>query len=465
MSEKTQAQLLKEKLFYKKKNVFEERDDAAIEHAYAYAEGYKKYLDAAKTEREAVNAAIALAEAAGFAPYTLGGELKAGGKYYLNNRGKSLFLIKMGTESPECGVRINAAHIDSPRLDLKQHPLYEDNGFAYLKTHYYGGIRKYQWTTIPLALHGVVTKLSGETVDVVIGEDENDPIFCITDLLPHLAANQSQKPLGTAFEGEGLNLILGCRPYRDEEIDQKIKLNMMSILNEKYGIVESDFISAELTVTPAMRARDLGLDRALIAGYGHDDRVCAYPVITSILEDTGADHTVIGVLADKEEIGSCGVSGMRCRLLADLIDEIARETGTNANVIRANSMCLSADVSAGFDPLYPEVFEKRNSALLSCGVVMNKYTGARGKSGSNDASAEYVAKVRAIFEANDVIWQTAELGKVDAGGGGTVASDIANHNIDTVDLGVPVLSMHAPMEVISKADLYETHKAFCAFCK
>ena len=455
---------LKKKLFYKKENVFENQTKNDAKATEKYAKGYMQFLDNAKTEREAVREGIKMLEANGFVAYTLGGKIVKGGKYYYNNRDKSLFAFVAGTESIENGVRICAAHIDSPRLDLKQHPLFENEGFAYLKTHYYGGIRKYQWVTIPLALHGVVTTLDGENVEITIGEDEGDPIFCITDLLPHLAREQSQKPLGSAITGEGLNLLIGSEPI-DGDIDEKVKFNMLKILNEKYGITENDFVSAELTAVPAGKSRDLGLDRSMIGAYGHDDRVCAYPSLTAIIENKDSEHTIMCILADKEEIGSEGVSGMRCRLIVDLIDELARELGGNANVVRANSMCLSADVSAGYDPMYPEVYEKRNSAIVNCGVVMNKYTGGGGKSSTNDASAEYVGKIRRIFHDAGIIWQTAELGKIDVGGGGTVAMYIANHNINTVDLGVPVLSMHAPMEVISKNDLYETHKALSAFCK
>ena len=455
---------LKDKLFYKKQNAFEVASEEYKKAVSDYAENYKKFLDNAKTEREAVREGIKLAKENGFCEYKIGDKIEKGGKYYYNNREKSLYIFKVGTEDIEKGIRICAAHIDSPRLDLKQHPLYEDNGFAYLKTHYYGGIRKYQWTTIPLSLHGVVATLDGKSIEIVVGEDEGDPIFCITDLLPHLAGEQATKTLEKAFTGEGLNLLIGSEPYGDEK-ENAVKLNILKILNEKYDITENDFISAELTATPAGKARDLGLDRSMIAAYGHDDRVCAYPAITSVLECKDSTHTIMCVLADKEEIGSEGVSGMQCRLISDIMEEIAKNLGGNYNVVRSNSMCLSADVSAGFDPLYPDVFEKRNSAMLNCGVVMAKYTGARGKSSTNDASAEYVAHIRRVFDKENVIWQTAELGKVDAGGGGTVAMYIANYNIDTVDLGVPVLSMHAPLEVISKNDLYQAHKAFVAFCK
>lgn len=462
--EKKELEALKEKLCYKKENVFSTRKEEEIEKIEKYAQGYKHFLDVGKTEREAVREGVRMLAENGFKPYTLGGKIKAGEKYYYNNRDKSLFAFVAGKENIENGIRIAAAHVDSPRLDLKQHPLFENDGFAYLKTHYYGGIRKYQWVTIPLSLHGVVNTIDGKNVEIVIGEDEGDPIFCITDLLPHLAREQSQKPLGTAITGEGLNLLIGSEPV-DGDIDDKIKLNMLKILNEKYGITESDFVSAELIATPAGKARDLGLDRSLIGAYGHDDRVCAYPELTAIIEAKDSEHTLMCILADKEEIGSEGVSGMKCRLIVDLIEEISKSLGGNPNVVRANSVCLSADVSAGYDPMYPEVYEKRNSAIVNCGVVMNKYTGGGGKSSTNDASAEYVGFIRRIFNDAGIVWQTAELGKIDVGGGGTVAMYIANQNINTVDLGVPVLSMHAPLEVIAKNDLYELHKALCAFYK
>jgi len=461
--EKTREELLKEKLFYKKKNTFTSEEDGYKEASFKYSEGYKGFLDVSKTEREAVKKSIEMLEAEGFCEYTLGEKIQKGGRYYYNNRGKSLYAFQIGSENVENGIRICAAHIDSPRLDLKQHPLYENEGFAYFKTHYYGGIRKYQWVAIPLAIHGVVTLTDGKNIDITVGENDGDPIFCITDLLPHLAKEQVSKPMGSVFTGEGMNVLLGSEPLG--KCDEAVKLNVLNILNEKYGICESDFMSAELTIVPAGKARDLGLDRSMIAAYGHDDKVCAYPALTSLLECKDSSHTLMCVLADKEEIGSDGVSGMKSSLLVDLISEISKEMGANENVVRANSMCLSADVNAGYDPLFPEVYEKRNSAIVNCGVVMSKYTGSGGKSSTSDASAEYVAFIRKIFEENGVIWQTAELGKVDAGGGGTVAKYVANQNISTVDLGVPVLSMHAPLEVISKNDLYETHKAFCAFCK
>ncbi len=470
MSEKTKGQTMKEELFYKKKNAFETRTQEDLAAAKEYAAKYAEWLDKSKTEREAVVASIEMLEKEGYKEYHLGEKISVGDKLYLNNRGKGLFAFKVGSENIENGVRICASHIDSPRIDLKQHPLYENDGVAYFKTHYYGGIRKYQWATLPLALHGVVTKADGTNVDIRIGDEAGDPVFCITDLLPHLAKNQNANSLGGAFSGECLNVMLGSSPYFEEDgkvtpADEKVKLNIMIMLNEKYGITESDFMSAELSIVPAQNSADVGMDRWLIGAYGHDDRVCSYPALTALIETADSAHTCMAVLADKEETGSDGVSGMQCCLLFDIIDEIAKNLGGNTNVVRMHSKCLSADVTACYDPNYPEVYERRNSALLHCGVGLSKYTGSGGKGGTNDASAELVAFVRKIFDDAGVIWQTAELGKVDQGGGGTVAKYIANHNIDTIDIGVPVLSMHAPFEVISKADLYEAHRAFSAFCK
>ena len=466
MSEKSIGQEMLEKLSYKKKNIFEEATPEKVKAIYDYSEGYAKYLDEGKTEREALLVTINMAKKIGYTEYKLGEKINVGDKKYLNQHGKCLILFKVGEADLEKdGIRILAAHIDSPRLDLKQIPMYEDSGMAFLKTHYYGGVKKYQWTAIPLALHGVMVKADGEVVNVVIGEDDKDPVFYINDLLPHLGQKQSAEPLGTAISGETLNILIGGLPYADKEVSDKIKLTALSILNEKYGVTEEDFISAELTLVPAFKARDIGFDRALIAAYGHDDRVCAYPAVTALLDNEKSNHTVMVVLADKEEIGSVGVSGMQSDILVDVMKEISRGLGKNEVVVRSKSKCLSADVSAAYDPNFADVYEKRNSALISCGATMNKYTGARGKSSTSDASAEFVGFVRKLFAENGVIWQTAELGKVDAGGGGTVAMYIANHNIETVDLGVPVISMHAPYEVVSKADIYSCYEAFCAFVK
>lgn len=466
MAEKTQGQELMETLSYKKKSIYETATPELMKQIMDFSEGYKTFLDHAKTEREAVEVAVAEATAAGFTEYHLGDALKAGDKKFYNNHGKSLFLFRIGTEDiAKEGVRLIAAHIDNPRLDIKQVPLYEDGGMGFLKTHYYGGIKKYQWTAIPLALHGVMVRADGTSVKVNIGEDAGDPVLYINDLLIHLSAKQMQEPLGTAISGETLNVLIGGVPYNDEEVSEKIKLNVLALLSEKYGVTEEDFISAELSVVPAFAARDVGLDRAFVGAYGHDDRVCSYPAIRAILNAGNNDRTVMVVLADKEEIGSVGITGMQCDLLVDLLDEISLAMGKNPRVVRAATKCLSADVTAAFDPNFADVYEKRNSALVSCGTCMSKYTGARGKSSTNDASAEFVGFIRNLFREAGVVFQTAELGKVDAGGGGTVAQYIANHNIETVDLGVPVISMHAPYEVVSKADIYSTYQAFLAFIR
>ena len=456
---------LADKLQMKKTNIFETADAEKKQRIFDFSDGYMNFLDESKTEREATEYAITLAKASGFTEYRLGEPLSPGDKKYYNNRGKSLFVFKIGSRPLDTdGIHILAAHIDSPRIDLKQVPLYEDSGMAFFKTHYYGGIRKYQWTAIPLSLHGVVIKKDGSEIKIRIGDEESDPVFYINDLLPHLASEQNQKPIGTAIAGESLNILIGGMPLKDGDADGSVKLNVLNILNEKYGITEEDFISAELSCVPAFNARDIGFDRALIGAYGHDDRVCAYPLLRAVLE-CESDKTVFGILADKEETGSNGNTGMQSMLLLDLITEISSSLGYSPIAVRAASKCLSADVNAAFDPNFPDVYEKRNSAMLSCGTTMSKYTGARGKSGTSDASAEFVGYVRKLFAENDVQWQTSELGKVDIGGGGTVAMYIANLNIDTVDLGVPVISMHAPYEVISKADLYSTYEAFKAFVK
>ena len=466
MSEKTVGQEMLEALSYKKKNIYETATPEKINTIMEYAKGYAKYLDEGKTEREAVAVTVEMAKAAGYTEYSFGDKISVGDKKYLNQHGKSLILFRVGENDIEkAGIRIIAAHVDSPRLDLKQIPMYEDSGMAFLKTHYYGGVKKYQWTAIPLALHGVMIKADGEVVEVKIGEDETDPVFYINDLLPHLGQRQAQEPLGTAISGESLNILIGGLPYDDKEVSDKIKLTALSLLHDKYGVTEEDFLSAELSLVPAYKARDIGFDRALMAAYGHDDRVCAYPAVTALFDTPDSKETVMVVLADKEEIGSVGITGMQSDFLIDLIDEISASLGKNRITVRSKSKCLSADVAACYDPNFADVYEKRNSAMISCGTTMCKYTGSRGKSSTNDASAELVSFVRRLFNENGVIWQTAELGKVDMGGGGTVAMYIANHNIETVDIGVPVISMHAPYEVVSKADVYSTYEAFVAFIK
>lgn len=451
-------------LTYKRKNVYALADESELKAISDYAEGYKKYLDNGKTEREAVSETIEMIEEKGYKAYTLGDQINPGDKLYYNNRGKGLFILRAGSaDVAKNGVRILVAHVDSPRLDLKQVPLYEKAELAYLKTHYYGGIKKYHWLTIPLALHGVIVLKDGSKVDVKVGENDNDPVFYITDLLPHLSQELNTKTIASGFEAENLNLLVGGIPVKDEDKDS-VKKGVLAILNAQYGITEEDFLSAELEAVPSSKARDVGFDRAFVASYGHDDRVCAYPEITATLS-ADTDQTVLCILADKEEIGSEGNTGMQCILIKDIIDEIAKSYDVNPSVVREHSMCISADVTAGYDPAFASAFEDMNVGFVNRGVAMNKFTGARGKSGSNDASAEYIGFLRGVFEKENIIWQTGELGRVDLGGGGTVAKFIANMNIDTVDMGVPVLSMHAPNELISKADLYMAHKAFSAFVK
>ena len=455
-------------LSYKRTNVYEKADENLLKAIFDYAEGYKVFLDEGKTEREACAFAKAEAIKNGYKPYEFGQKLNKGDKVYYDNRGKNLYLIKVGNaDVSKHGVRIIASHIDSPRIDFKQVPLYETENIAFAKTHYYGGIRKYQWGATPLALHGAVALKDGTVVEVKIGEAETDPVFYISDLLPHLAAKQNAKPLGEGLGGEDLNVWLGNIPYTaaGDEKDKTVKENLLKILNDKYGMKEEDFLSAELCVVPAYKAKDIGFDRALIGAYGHDDRVCSYPAFTALFDNETDEQTVMVILADKEEIGSEGTTGMQCAVFMDLIDEIARAFNTSSAAVRAHSKCLSADVNAGYDPNFPEVYEKLNSAYVSCGAGITKFTGSRGKGGSNDADAEFISWVRNIFDENNVIWQTGELGRVDVGGGGTVAKYIANKNVDTIDIGVPVISMHAPYEVVSKADVYETYLAFRAFIK
>ncbi len=455
-------------LSYKRTNVYEKADEKLMKAIFEYAEGYRKFIDEGKTEREACAFVEKAAIEKGYKPFKFGQKLKVGDKVYYNNRGKNIYLIRVGTENvAKDGIKIIASHIDSPRIDLKQVPLYESDGIALAKTHYYGGIRKYQWGATPLALHGTVALANGETVDVKIGEDDNDPVFYISDLLPHLAAKQNAKTLAEGLGGEDLNIWFGNIPYTaaKEDKDKTVKENLLRILNEKYGMKEEDFLSAELSLVPAFKARDIGLDRGLMGAYGHDDRVCSYPAYTALFDEESDKHTVMVVLADKEEIGSEGTTGMQCALFVDLIDAIADSFGVSSAAIRANSKCLSADVNAGYDPNFKSVSEPLNSTYLSCGAGVTKFTGARGKSSSNDADAEFMGEIRKLFNENGVIWQTGELGGVDVGGGGTVAKYIAKMNISTVDIGVPVISMHSPYEVISKADLYEEYLAFRAFIK
>ncbi|MBO5290042.1 MAG: aminopeptidase [Clostridia bacterium] len=455
----------KKELCYKADNAGATLSVEEIAKADAFAEGYKKFLNEAKTEREATQVVLSQAKEKGFQEFVPGKKYEAGDKLYYVNRDKAIILAVIGKKGIEEGVKIAAAHIDSPRLDLKPNPLYESDEIALFKTHYYGGIKKYQWVAIPLALHGVVVKKDGTKVTVKIGEEECEPKFVISDILPHLGAEQAKRTLSEGISGEELNVIVGSRPFKSDEGSELVKLNILKLLNEKYGIVESDFLSAELEVVPAFKADDIGFDRSLIGSYGHDDRVCAYPAAMAAFDVEAPDYTVISVLTDKEETGSDGNTGLQSSYLKYFIAYLAKANGLEVYQVLSKSECLSADVNSAYDPTFNSVFEKNNTSYLNKGVVITKYTGARGKSGTSDASAEYMGKIRAMLDKANVVWQIGELGKVDAGGGGTVAKYIANLDIDVVDLGVPVLSMHAPYEVISKLDLYMAYKAFYAFFK
>lgn len=456
---------IRDELFYKQKNGYDTMSTQQRIDMEDYCRGYMAFLNEARTEREAVKIAIEMAEDKGFVEYVDGMKLSPGDKVYCNNRSKALMLAVIGRKSLEEGCVIAGAHVDSPRIDLKQNPLYESDELAYFKTHYYGGIKKYQWVTIPLELHGVVALKNGETIDVSIGHDPSDPQLVITDLLPHLGKEQMRKTMEEGITGEGLNILIGSIPYADEGSD-RVKLAVMSILNDRYGIVEEDFLSAELTAVPAFEVREIGLDRSLIGGYGHDDRVCAYAELKAILElDEAPEKTAVCILADKEETGSDGVSGMQSSAFECFMEELC--AGQNVPLRRCfkNSFCLSADVTAAFDPNFPEVSEKRNDAKLNYGMGICKFTGARGKSGTSDASAEIVGYLRRIFADAGVVWQMSELGKVDQGGGGTIAKYMANRNIDTIDAGVPVMSMHAPFEVVAKFDCFMTYLGVLAAYK
>ena len=463
---KTEASELKEKLFMKRQNTGLVMSEAEIAKADKFCEGYKAFLDTGKTEREACAEAVRLAEAAGFVPFDRNAKYKAGDRVYVNNRGKAIILAVIGKQSAANGVNLVAAHIDSPRLDLKQNPLYENESLAYFKTHYYGGIKKYQWPVTPLALHGVIYKADGSRVDVKLGEDESDPVLVITDILPHLADEQYKRPVAKVITGEELNILIGSRPFRDDKASEAVKLAIMCILNEKYGITESDFVSAELECVPAYKAKDVGFDRSMVGAYGQDDRVCAYTALEAILAIKGAPNlTAVTCLTDKEEIGSEGNTGLRSAYLKYFLYDLGAMYGVDGRTVLSNSKCLSADVNAAFDPTFAEPFEKLNASFAGRGVVVTKYTGARGKSGTNDSSAEYVSEIRQMLDKDGVVWQTGELGKVDFGGGGTVAMYIANLDINTIDVGVPVLSMHAPFEITAKNDVYMAYKAFRTFFK
>lgn len=433
--------------------------------AAEYCEGYKAFLNKAKTEREFVAEAVRILSENGYREFEIGKKYEKGDKVYYVNRKKALIMTTFGEEPLESGIRLNIAHIDSPRLDLKPNPLYEKTDIAFLKTHYYGGIRKYQWATIPLSMHGVVIKKDGEAVNICIGEEEGDPVFCVTDLLPHLAAEQNERKLKDGIKGEELNVIIGSIPYADEEIKEPVKLMVLKLLNERYGMTEKDFIRAEIELVPAVKAVDVGLDRSLVGAYGQDDKVCGYTALTAEIATKMPKYTTVTVLADKEEIGSVGNTGLDSDFSLHYIEYLADAAGADAKTVLRNSICLSSDVNAAYDPTFASVYEERNSCYINKGCVLTKYTGARGKSGSNDASAETMAKVVDIMDAEGVYWQTGELGAVDVGGGGTVACFVAKMNVDVVDLGVPILAMHAPFELASKLDIYNTYKAFKAFYK
>lgn len=449
------------------KNTWEKYKDN-LNEVMEYNEGYKDYISKNKTERACVKDSIRLAKEKGFKPLDSFETLKPGDKVYVNNRDKNIALFVIGNKPLTEGMRILGAHIDSPRMDLKQNPLYESEGFVLADTHYYGGVKKYQWVTIPLSLYGVVAKKDGTVVDVVIGEDDNDPVVGISDLLIHLAAEQLDKKAAKVIEGENLDVTLGNMPLVGEEKDA-VKANILKLLKDKYDIEEEDFVSAEIEVVPSGKARDYGLDRSMIAGYGHDDRVCAYTSLTAILDMDVCDYTCCTILVDKEEIGSVGATGAQSLFFENTVGEMLVKMGIDSFVqtrlTLSRSKMLSSDVSAGVDPLFVSVNDKKNAAYLGNGIVFNKYTGARGKSGSNDASAEYVARIRAVMDESNIHYQTAELGKVDLGGGGTIAYILGNYNMDVIDAGIAVLNMHAPMEVISKVDVYETYQAYKAFLK
>ncbi len=465
---KTEGQKLKEKLLVENKSGWETATDAEKKKISKFCDGYIDFLNNSKTERECVKSAKMLAEENGFKPLEKFKKLKAGDKVYSINRNKNIILAVIGEDTLESGLRVVGAHIDSPRLDLKPNPLYEDTGFAYLKTQYYGGIKKYQWVTMPLAMHGVIALKDGKKVEINVGEENDDITFVITDLLPHMARKQMEKKLSEGIEGEDLNLLIGSTPFNDDKVSDKVKLNIMKILNEKYGIVESDFLSAEIEIVPAFKAKSLGFDRSMVAAYGQDDKVCSYAALRAILETEKPKKTSVCLLVDKEEIGSVGNTGMEANAFETFLGEVIALRGedktTNIlNRIYSNSKMLSADVDGAFDPIYASVADRKNASYFGRGVGINKYTGGRGKSGANDANAEYVAELRKLFDDNKVAFQISELGKVDEGGGGTIAYILANKGMDVIDCGTPVLSMHSPYEVSSKFDVYMSYKAYKVF--
>ncbi len=460
MSEQTEA--LRKTLMRKQQNGYDRLSPQQLQEMENYCQDYRAFIDNAKTEREAVEYTVKAAQAAGFRPFAPGMRVQPGDRIYRVNRDRSVIFAVVGSQSLAKGAQIVASHIDSPRLDIKPNPLYEETELAYLKTHYYGGIKKYQWTTIPLALHGVVAKKDGTVVPVRVGDKEDEPCFCVTDLLIHLANDQMKKTLASGITGENLNVLFGSHPLTEDEGSDRVKLAVLQLLNRLYGITEEDFLSAELTMVPAMNSREIGLDRSLIGAYGHDDRVCAFASFAPLLTLDVPVHTAVCVLADKEEIGSEGVSGMQSLFFETFMEDLCQCQQAPLRRCFEHAFCLSCDVTNGFDPIYSETCDLRNNAKMNYGIALCKYTGSRGKSGASDASAEVMARIRRVLDGSGVIWQTAELGKVDQGGGGTVAVYMAKRNIDTLDAGVPVLSMHAPMEVVSKLDCYMTMRGMQA---
>lgn len=455
---------LQEELTWKFPHIAKEAPEQ-VEEAAAFCEGYKAFLDEGKTERECVKKAVELLKAAGYAEFDTQGSYQPGDKVYYVNRNKAIIATTFGEKSVKEGIRMNGAHIDSPRLDLKPSPVYEKDDMALFKTHYYGGIRKYQWATIPLAMHGVIVKKNGEMVELNLGEKPGDPVFCITDLLPHLSAEQNERKLKDGIKGEELNIVIGSIPYTDDEVKEPVKLMALKLMNEQFGITEKDFLRAEVEFVPAHKARDVGFDRSMVGAYGQDDRICAYTALMAEIDTKNPTYTTMTILTDKEEIGSEGNTGLNSNYVGDYITYLAELEGVNPKEVFRNTICLSSDVNAAYDPTFASVYDPLNSSYVNKGCVLTKYTGARGKSGSNDASAELMAKVIGIMEKEGVYWQIGELGAVDVGGGGTIAKFVASMNIDVVDLGVPILSMHAPFELASKLDVLNTYRAFKAFYK
>ena len=455
---------LQEELTWKFPHIAKEAPEQ-VEEAAAFCEGYKAFLDEGKTERECVKKAVELLKAAGYAEFDTKGSYQPGNKVYYVNRNKAIIATTFGEKSVKEGIRMNGAHIDSPRLDLKPSPVYEKDDMALFKTHYYGGIRKYQWATIPLAMHGVIIKKNGETVELNLGEKPGDPVFCITDLLPHLSAEQNERKLKDGIKGEELNIVIGSIPYTDDEVKEPVKLMALKLMNEQFGITEKDFRRAEVEFVPAHKASDVGFDRSMVGAYGQDDRICAYTALMAEIDTKNPTYTTMTILTDKEEIGSEGNTGLNSNYVGDYITYLAELEGVNPKEVFRNTICLSSDVNAAYDPTFASVYDPLNSSYVNKGCVLTKYTGARGKSGSNDASAELMAKVIGIMEKEGVYWQIGELGAVDVGGGGTIAKFVASMNIDVVDLGVPILSMHAPFELASKLDVLNTYRAFKAFYK